>query len=283
MRRGMEQKKIIQKIAISPLREKLLIRDDKFLEEKWYQEHLVNYLEFFSPKEGLADTVEVLEELFPFESPQNDLTEDTSQEPDRQEEKEFEIFLYQKQEERWKAGDKNPRIHLKIVKWPFQIPFVLELIPYEGDSLALEEKIIENALSEKISYCMFTSEEYLSRSFYRIIEDLELIYSLSWYQDSYDILTEKVVEGRRVSQSLGQLLLENAIPLLEERLDIISSFEDYEYMEKRWENYRKGESCPEWGQVIELLVRFFAPIFEMTQKDEIFIGDWMPQLGRYLD
>lgn len=237
----------------------------------------------FSPKEGLADTVEILEELFSLEFPQNNLTEDTSQELDRQEEKEFEIFLYQKQEERWKAGDKNPRIHLKIVKWPFQIPFVLELIPYEGDSLVLEEKMIENALSEKISYCMFTSEEYLSRSFYRIIEDLELIYSLSWYQDSYDILTEKVVEGRRVSQSLGQLLLENEVPSLGERLDIISSFEDYEYMEKRWENYRKGEACPEWGQVIELLVRFFAPIFEMAQKDEIFIGDWMPQLGRYLD
>lgn len=279
---GNGAKKIIQKIAVSSLREKLLLRDDKFIKEKWYQDHFVNYLEFFSIKEGLADTIEVLEDLFPLESLENDLKEETAQEA-HEKEKECEVFLYQKREERWEEGEKNPRIHLKIVIWPFQIPFVLELIPYEGEILLPEEKILESVLPEKISYCMFTPEEYLSRSFYRIIDDLELIYSLSWYNDSYDILTKKVVEGRKVSKSLGQLLLENSIPALEERLDIVSSFEDYEYMEKRWENYNKGAACPEWKQVIELLIRFFTPIFEMIQKDEVFIGDWMPQVGRYLD
>lgn len=279
---GNGAQKIIEKIAVSSLREKLLLRDDKFIDEKWYREHFVNYLEFFSPKEGLAETLDVLEDLFPLESLENDLAEEISQESDRKE-KECEIFLYQKREEEWYQGGGNPRIQLKIVMWPFQIPFALELIPYDGEGLLPEEKIIESSLPEKISYCMFTSEEYLSRSFYRIIDDLELIYSLSWYGDSYDILTKKVVEGRKVCQSLEQLLLEHSIPSLEERLEIISSFVDYGYMEKRWQNYRKGELFPEWKEVIELLMRFFTPIFEVILKDEVFIGDWMPQIGRYLD
>ena len=78
-------------------------------------------------------------------------------------------------------------------------------------------------------------------------------------------------------------MLFRSIPLLEERLEMIASFEDYEYMEKRWENYRKGKSFPEWKQVLELLMRFFTPILEVILKDEVFIGDWMPQIGRYLD
>ena len=279
---GNGAEKIIQKIAVSSLREKLLLRDDRLIDEKWYREHFVNYLEFFSPKEGLADTIEVLENLFPLESLEDGLTQEISHESG-QEEKECRIFLYQKQEEKWDEGGGNPRIQLKIVMWPFQIPFALELIPYDVECILPEEKLLEGALPEKVSYCMFTAEEYLSRSFYHIIDDLELVYSMSWYSDCYDILTERVVEGRKVCQSLEQLLLEYPIPLLEERLEMIASFEDYEYMEKRWENYRKGKSFPEWKQVLELLMRFFTPILEVILKDEVFIGDWMPQIGRYLD
>ena len=31
------------------------------------------------------------------------------------------------------------------------------------------------------------------------------------------------------------------------------------------------------------MVKFLTPIFEGILKDEIFLGDWMPELGRYLD
>lgn len=333
---GNGAEKIIQEIAASPLQEKLILRDDKFLGREWYREHLVNYLEFFTPKSGLADTAELLEKLFPMES-------SNAQEPEKY--GECKVFLYQDLEGKWRDGGKNLRIYLKIVKWPFQIPFVLELIPFEGDTLPLLEKALEHVQQEeKTIYRMFTAEEYLSRSFYHIIDDLELVYSLSWYRDIHSILTGYVVEGRKVSQSFGQLLLENAIPRLEERLEIISSFEEYGYMKKRWENFckraanaskggqiaevqgkedrdgpvgqvsgvgqpegqsgqdtsgsqpeegetngkegTKGSYCPveypEWGQVIQLLVRFISPVVDATLRDELFIGDWMPQFGRYI-
>ena len=43
------------------------------------------------------------------------------------------------------------------------------------------------------------------------------------------------------------------------------------------------EPYPQWKEVIELLTAFFAPIFEGVLKDEVFLGDWMPELGRYLE
>lgn len=302
---------IIQKIYNSSLGARLLLRNDKFLNPKWYRENLVNYLEFFVPEEEFADITEELEGLFfidaaEWEQENNpEKEEDPRLNLDREEHQEsleqekLRIVLYQKREERWRRGDKNPRIRLKIIEWPYQIPFELELIPYAGSAVQVEEKTLEDLTSqEKITYRMFSEEEYLSRSFYRIVEDLELISPMSWYKDSYDILTTQMVSGRKVSESFGQLLLENPIPLLKERLEIIESFQDYKYMEKRWENYmsrfwtkpfpqeddgEKEEDEAEWSRVIQIFVRFFAPIFDVALKNELFIGDWMPQIGRYLD
>lgn len=304
---GSGAEKIIQKIYDSSLRAKLLLKNDKFLNREWYQEHLVNYLEFFVSEEEFAETAEELEGLFFIEGaeweqeePQNDI-EPMEKEPQNAPQQELQVVLYRKLSEKWQWGSKNPRIRLKILEWPFQIPFELELIPYAGTAVQITEKTLEDSASqEKIIYHMFSQEEYLSRSFYKIVEELELITPMSWYKDGYDILTTQMISGRKVSESFGQLFLENAIPGLKERLEIVDSFQDYKYMEKRWENYmgrfwtkslplcdgdeiepESGE--PNWQQVIQLFVRFFTPIFDVALKNELFIGDWMPQIGRYLD
>ena len=255
----------------------------------------------------LLYTAEELEGLFFIEGaeweqeePQNDI-EQMEKEPQNAPQQELQVVLYQKLSEKWQWGSKNPRIRLKILEWPFQIPFELELIPYAGTAVQITEKTLEDSASqEKIIYHMFSQEEYLSRSFYKIVEELELITPMSWYKDGYDILTTQMISGRKVSESFRQLFLENAIPGLKERLEIVDSFQDYKYMEKRWENYmgrfwtkslplcdgdeiepESGE--PNWQQVIQLFVRFFTPIFDVALKNELFIGDWMPQIGRYLD
>ncbi len=299
---GSGAEKIIQKIYDSSLRAKLLLKNDKFLNREWYQEHLVNYLEFFVSEEGFAETAEELEGLFFIEGaeweqeePQNDM-EPMEKEPQNAPQQELQVVLYRKLSEKWQWGSKNPRIRLKILEWPFQIPFELELIPYAGTAVQIKEKTLEDSASqEKIIYHMFSQEEYLSRSFYKIVEELELITPMSWYKDGYDILTTQMISGRKVSESFGQLFLENAIPGLKERLEIVDSFQDYKYMEKRWENYMGrfwtkslplcdgDEIEPNWQQVIQLFVRFFTPIFDVALKNELFIGDWMPQIGRYLD
>ncbi len=323
---GYGAEKILQKIAASSLREKLLLRSNKFLEQGWYQENLVNFLEFFSPKDGLAETVKSLEDLFiqDFElgegqegikavqeeqNPQGELEDgqegqeaqigersqegqEAPKEPNgglgekEEAQEEYRVILYKKQEEGWEEKRVNPRIYLKIINPPYLVPFELELIPFEGDTIPLKENLLESDLFEEtISYCMFSSEEYLSRSFYKILDDLELIQHMSWYKECYDLLISEVLEGKKASRSFGRLYLENAIPALSGRLEIIDSFQDYPYMQKRWENLEKraeGE-YPEWGQVIGLLVKFFTPICDVVSRGEIFIGDWLPQFGRYLD
>lgn len=309
---------IIRKIGSALLGEKLLLRNDSCLNEEWYQKILVNHLEFFSPEEEVADIVEILESLFTpeFEETQKESEEgisETEREPEEPEEyipeterepeepKESEedvseikeepdglcVVLCSRREERWEEGEKNPRIHLKITERPYHIPFEIEIIPYKGEIREFQEKVFRGREREEqeITYFMLTPEEYISRSFYEIMDNLELIGNLSWYREIYDILLKEVIIGKKVSQSFGQLLMECPIPLLKTRLDIINEYEDYGYMKKRWEiqNSREGIYGPSWSQVIQLLVKFFTPILEMALRDEIFIGDWIPQFGRYLD
>lgn len=369
---GYGAEKIMQKIATSPLKEKLLLRNNKILEKGWYENNLVNFLEFFSPKDGLAETVKSLEDLFVQDIEVEEVQEESeeaqegrdfqwewkesleefgSQEelaeaqegwgfqedwqeaqegqslpeglkevpggqslpeglgeapggqgspeglgeapggqslPEGPEEaqEEYRVVLYKKQEEGWEEQRKNPRIYLKIIHPPYLVPFELELIPFEGGTIPLKENFLESDLFEEIiSYPMFTAEEYLSRSFYKIVDNLELIHNMSWYKECYDILVEEVLEGKKVSQSFIKLLLENSIPDLSSRIEVIGSFKDYNYMEKRWENQgrRTEMEYPDWSQVIELVVRFFTPICEVVSRGEIFIGDWLPQFRRYLD
>ena len=56
-------------------------------------------------------------------------------------------------------------------------------------------------------------------------------------------------------------------------------------MKRRWKSQSKRtmELYPQWKEVIELLTTFLTPVFEGVLKDEVFLGDWMPELGRYLD
>lgn len=264
---GFGARDIMQKIGTSSLGEKLLLRNDKILEEAWYEQYLLNRLEFFSLEENMIEVVEILENLFSLEVSDS----------------EEEVILYKKQEHLWKIGEENPRISLRIKGSSFQIPFELEIIPYRGNSGHVREKEFQE--NSQINYYMFTTEEYLSRSFYEIISHLEVIDSLSWYKEIYDIITNEIVEGRKVYQSFRELLIEDPIPSLECRLDSIRNYENYKYMKKKWKKQaERGKGpYPKWNQMIQLLVKFFEPILNTIQEDEIFVGDWMPQIARYLD
>ena len=178
------------------------------------------------------------------------------------------------------------KIFLQIHKEPYRIPFELHLIPFPGHEVFPQKKSgTMIGTQENFTYQMFPPEEYLSLAFYEIIKDLELIKDMSWYKEVYEVLCKEPVDGRKVWENMNRLTREYPIPSFEKRLDTFSSYKDYGYMKRRWKSQSKRmmEPYPQWKEVIELLTAFFAPIFEGVLKDEVFLGDWMPELGRYLD
>lgn len=56
-------------------------------------------------------------------------------------------------------------------------------------------------------------------------------------------------------------------------------------MKKRWIKYLRSQKKqePSWEEVMALLSEFLPRIWNSVCRDEVFLGDWMPELGRFLD
>lgn len=281
--------KILKKIGDTPWNEKMLLKSDDFLENEKYQRSLLSKIEFFTFERELTDTIEKLAALFPSQEKEKDSALEITDEEgsaleimdEKQDTEEMEILFCRK-------GRKGSliKIFLEVRKKPYRIPFELHLIPFPEHEIFLKTKTGTIAHThENFTYHMLPPEEYLTFAFYEIIRELELSKDMSWYQEVYETLCRESVNGRKAWESLDRLLKEHPIPSLEKRLDTLVSYKDYGYMKKRWKSHCKckKETYPQWEDVIALMIKFLSPIFEGVLKDEIFLGDWMPQLGRYLD
>lgn len=265
---------ILKNIGDAPWNSRMLLKTDDFLEDSKYQKVLLDKMEFFTPKEELMDTIAKLETMF-------QASGESEESINLEESEELRIIFCRK-------GRKgNPtKLFLEIYKAPYRIPFELHLIPFPDHEIFSQEKSgIVMQTQENFTYRTFPPEEYLTLAFYEIIKELELIKDMSWYHGVYDVLCKEPVNGRKFWESLNHLIRDYPIPSLEKRMETLNSYRNYPYMQKRWKSHckRKKETYPQWEEVIGLSVAFLEPVFEGVLKDEVFLGDWMPQLGRYLD
>ncbi len=261
---------ILSKTGNQSWSQNMLLKSDDFLQNKKYQKVLLDSLQFFTPEEEIDNIIGNLENLF---AP---LAESADAESE-----EMQVLFCRR------GSKDNPiKIYFEICKAPYRIPFEIHLIAYPGHKIFPQKKTaIHKRSEESFTYNMFPPEEYLALAFYEVIKDLELIVDMSWYKQIYETLCKESADGRKVWESLNRLIKEYPIPSLEKRLDTLAGYRDYGYMRKRWKSQsrRRRESYPRWEDVVSLMVKFLTPIFEGILKDEIFLGDWMPELGRYLD
>lgn len=270
---GAEQ--VLHRIGESGWKEKLWLRNYKHLGMDSYRRQMVEGLVFF-PGEPNRDVLrEKLETLFGRED-----LEDT-------EPKSVSISLAGKQGKEMPFSiDIRNRILLRIRLGKYSVPFFLEIKSYkEITAYPVDIKLEDSFAGKKTIECFgFPAEEYLAQGLYEILDKLELLNDFSWYQEVYDILVEEPVEGRRLKDSLARILEKKPVPSLEKRLDTLKTYGDYSYMKKKWKNQcrRSKREYPQWAEVIQLITACLSPLYEAILQDEIFFGDWMPHLKRYL-
>lgn len=136
-----------------------------------------------------------------------------------------------------------------------------------------------------IHFMQYPSEQVLTECFVTILEKMELINDLSVYYDIYAIAKKEAIDGRRVQQQITEIGEKRALVFRAERFEKILRYKDYTYMKKKWKTYLKREKkmLPSWEEVMNLMEQFFAPLYQAVISDSIFLGDWMPELMRYLD
>lgn len=166
------------------------------------------------------------------------------------------------------------------------IPLSIQMLPLQKDDRVPVQVTVHlcSKNNEGVLFYQYPSENSLVEGLAEIMENLELIRDMQVYEDVWQILTSESVDGRKIEQQLLQQLTEKGIHPDQKRMDLFCSYRDYRYMKKKWNSYLKQQNQkePVWEDVMEKILAFLQPVWEMMQQDMIFIGDWMPELGRYL-
>lgn len=174
-----------------------------------------------------------------------------------------------------------------------KVPFSIIIRPHYLHGITPEKRTRKLFMHEKeeIHYRHYPAETILAEQLLEMVTYLELISSMKCYDIAYQIISKEPVDGRRIKDTLELLCEKNNISRTEDRGNMIAGYKDYTYMAKRWEKYAKplrkeknsAIQVPNWQELMQRLNGFFLPIWNCICKDEIFFGDWMPELGRYLD
>lgn len=137
----------------------------------------------------------------------------------------------------------------------------------------------------RVPYLEYPVEIVLAEQLFSVIKHMELLPDMQAYDKIYHILKDHAVDGRHIREMLSEACKRELLTPDEERMEMILSYRDYSYMRKRWEKYlrhRKNRE-PSWNEVMEQFAEFVPRLWNSICRDEVFSGDWMPELGRFLD
>lgn len=137
----------------------------------------------------------------------------------------------------------------------------------------------------RIPYLQYPSEITLAEQLFLIIKNMELLPEMKPYDMVYQILSVDAVDGRHIREMMYEYCEREQLALEEERVQTVLSYRNYTYMRKRWEKYlrHRKRKEPTWDDVMMQLEGFLPRLWGSICRDEIFFGDWMPGLGRFLD
>lgn len=168
-----------------------------------------------------------------------------------------------------------------------KVPVKIKLEPVAQENLVPYVRDIQlfSNNNRKIQIYCFPSEYVISEKFLEIINKLELLNDLSYYMDIYEILKRDILSGRKVWELLMEGCMQQRIAIEEKRFDMLMSYRTSSYMEKKWKAYlrRKKRKQPDWSDVIDIIERFFGVIWDHMYRNVVYLGDWMPELGRCID
>lgn len=184
--------------------------------------------------------------------------------------------------------EQNSVIHVNITATfeAVKVPVKVKINHLENVQLKPDKRELECTIyNRKIFVSCFPSIELMTVRFIEIMQKLELVNDLSLYDDIYNILKSETVSGRHIWELLNEGCRKNGIPIDEERFGMLLSYRTSRYMMKKWKAYLRHEkkSEPSWDEVMHVIEIFFGTIWSNLCMNVVYLGDWMPELGRFID
>ncbi len=166
-----------------------------------------------------------------------------------------------------------------------QVPIAVELAALTMENQRPERRKLElvTVHGKKVDYWVYSAENQLSFDLLQILDKLELIGDMSPYDRTYRTLLSQPLSGRHMMEELKMLTERMPQVRKERRLEQLEQYRSYAYMRRRWEQYRKRHGgAAAWEEVLDLILTLAKPLWLSLCRGEVFLDDWMPELGRFL-
>lgn len=202
------------------------------------------------------------------------------------------IFQNEKKAELWwkyrvEKEDEGICVYLSAKIEELQIPVQLILEQEKEEPSDPSHEELHPFLEEErsVEYLHYPMEGILAEHFIRIMRDMELINDMGSYYVLYELLSKEMNSSRKVTEQIESLAKEQRIPLKKERFDMFEGYQSSSYMKKKWKSYLKKEKkkTPSFEEVMKVMIAYYRPIWDSLAEGNYYLGDWMPELMRYLD
>ena len=186
----------------------------------------------------------------------------------------------------WKSKIRENELLITATLGEMAVPLVVRITPrIRGDFYPQQRELrllMENNMT--IEYMHFPYEWTLAHHYVNLMEKMELLPETEYYIEMYDIVSRETVDGRKVREYLLAQLEGRSIAREESRLEIIKGYANLRYMKAKWKVLlrQKKRTEPSLEDALEVISSFFGPLWHSICTNEVFFGDWMPQLRRYL-
>ena len=162
-------------------------------------------------------------------------------------------------------------------------PVSFKLEELDGEIFPLRKRITTED-GKELTYLAYPVENLLMNKYITMIQKMELIHSMEPYRDAYYLLTNNAIEGRRFAKLFKEAPEDNGFLIDQGTLELFMSYQNYPYMRKKWKTYctMVEDELPEWEKIMEVIIAFIRPVWQSIINDQVFLDEWMPDLGRYL-
>ncbi len=128
-------------------------------------------------------------------------------------------------------------------------------------------------------------ENICADDFGMILSRLEFMNDPAPFEEIYSIITANACDGTGFLVRLRASCEQRNVPFTASRLEKFRALGGNKALIKKWDKrQKKAAGAPvAWPDMIEGLYAFLAPVWEAVLENRVFFGDWMPELGRYLD
>lgn len=202
------------------------------------------------------------------------------------------IFQNEKKAELWwkyrvEKEDEGICVYLSAKIEELQIPVQLVLEQEKEEPSDPSHEELHPFLEEErsVEYLHYPMEGILAEHFIRIMRGMELINDIGSYYILYELLSKEMNSSRKVTEQIESLAKEQKIPLKKERFEMFEGYQSSSYMKKKWKSYLKKEKkkTPSFEEVMKVMIAYYRPIWDSLAEGNYYLGDWMPELMRYLD